>query len=146
MFYDEYGFYPAHRDQTACGGWGPRSSSGWLLCGGNNGTWLTSDPNFSKFISKVPVDPINISCDTSCYAEDGIYNYTYSSTDGTDYDLRTLLEDMGNSNRCESKCYNTHPGGYGPGTYAWCANHGSPACGGVPWWDNASQPQIYSDH
>lgn len=142
MFYNDFGFYPPYRDQGACGAWGNRSSSALTTCGGSK--WLTADANFDKYMSNTPVDPIN----TTFYAEDNSYAYTYTS-DTNDYDLRALLEDTGNPNRCEMKCYKTHAveGGNPPGA-AWCATPASPIppCGGTPWWDGASRPQLYSDH
>ncbi|MFH0851997.1 MAG: prepilin-type N-terminal cleavage/methylation domain-containing protein [bacterium] len=138
LFYADYGYYPAYRNQSSCGGWGSRSSSSITACGGSK--WLTSDSNFDKYMPSVPIDPIN----SAWYAEDGAYTYTYTSGAG-DYDLRALFETSGQSARCEMKCYKTHA--YGGGGYAWCANHpvGAP-CGGTPWWDNASQPMLYADH
>jgi len=138
LFYDQYGYYPVARDQTGCGGWGVRSSSAITGCGGEQ--WLTVDANFSKFLSKVPVDPIN----KGWYAEDRDYTYTY--TGGTnDYDLRALLENSDSPYRCELHCYETHI--FVATGRAWCKNHpASSPCGGVAWWDNASQPMLYSDH
>lgn len=143
LFYSEYGFYPLERDQTACGGWGNRSSSGIAACGGKK--WLTADPNFDKYMPSVPVDPIN----QPWYAEDNQYTYTYTrdtATGAKDYDLRALLEDSGNPYRCEMKCYKTHAFS-GEGN-AWCATPAAaiPPCGGTPWWDGASRPMLYADH
>ena len=116
MFYNEYGLYPLERDQAACGGWGNRSSSAITTCGGNK--WLTADPNFDKYMANVPVDPIN----QPWYAEDNSYTYTYTRdtvTGAEGYDLRALLEDTGNPNRCEIKCYMTRAF-TGVGN-AWCS-------------------------
>ncbi|MDO8555019.1 MAG: type II secretion system protein [bacterium] len=139
MFYDEYGFYPAERNQASCGGWGNRSSSAATACGGNK--WLTSDANFDKYMPIVPVDPIN----NLWYAEDASYAYTYTGGSSIDYDLRAFLEDSSNPYRCEKKCYKAHV--FSAGGDAWCANDPiSNPCGGTPFWDNASRAMLYSDH
>lgn len=107
----------------------PSSVSGWThSC---NSTWDTLQTALSPYISKLPKDPINTSCNGPWIT--GFYTYAYGyPQDGfpQKYDLTAALENTSDPDRCGVKKYLYHTGGEG----IWCS-------GGSGYWD-----QLYADH
>ncbi|OGI64782.1 hypothetical protein A2642_03725 [Candidatus Nomurabacteria bacterium RIFCSPHIGHO2_01_FULL_39_10] len=107
LYYNEYGAYPPFRPSNTCGG----NREDWAnsICTDSN--WLSTDPNFLKYISSVPRDPVNkINSPPSPQADNSPWwfanSYTYGvSADRQRYDLLTNLENTTDPQRCELKIY-----------------------------------------
>lgn len=129
MYYNQYGFYPAGKPQTSCGG-----ANSWAESRGTCGDqWLTADTNFSQFMSSVPVDPLNTGVDAG--QGDGNYIYSYTQTGSSqDYELLTQLENTGDPTRCGAQAKYYHNIVPNP---PWCP----------PWPGNMGRSQnIWTDH
>ncbi len=92
-------------------------------------SWNALQTALAPYISTLPKDPIN---NAAGPWSTGNYSYAYGFSAGA-YDLTTQLEDTGNSNRCEVKCWKFHLNGNIP----WCAG----SCGGTGY-----SPYLYADH
>ncbi len=131
MYYQQYGFYPAAKPISSCGG-----SGTWAVSNGTcGGQWLTDDANFYQFMQSVPVDPKNIGTDAG--GGDGNYVYSYIqsfSGSSPDYELVTQLENTNDPQRCGAVAryyHNSIP------QLPWCA----------PWPNNLGRSQnIFTDH
>lgn len=103
IYYANYGRYPPHRPSSSCGG----NRSDWATSICSNANWLTTDPAFLSFISRVPRDPINRQNnggdDTPWWFAN---SYTYGvASNGQKYDLLTNLENTSDPERCELKLW-----------------------------------------
>jgi len=112
LYYSDNGHYPS-------GGW-------YYSC---NGTWSGLQAILAPYISSLPVDPVNTSCNGPWNV--GYFTYSYGSTGGDKYDLVGALETTGSAYACASRKYLFHDWG---GEAIWCT-------GGFGYWD-----QMYADH
>jgi|SRR3990167_198796 len=141
MYYNDNQKYPDWRDQSACGGWGARSTSSLanICAAGGGDQWLTADPTFATYIKQVPKDPVNeVSSPSGFYAEDGVLTYTYWSN-GTTYDLLARLENDNDPSRCGAVGYYVETMGGRAANVSWCINK----TGGSSWWSNASADWLF---
>ncbi|MBY0329012.1 prepilin-type N-terminal cleavage/methylation domain-containing protein [Patescibacteria group bacterium] len=99
-YYADTGSYPA--------------ASRWAIDG--NAGWTTFQSNLSPYISRLPVDPVNIGVGPW---SNGSYQYAYSSN-GTVYDLIAQLE-VTTSQMCSTKNWKYHQGeSPTPPEGSWC--------------------------
>ncbi len=130
LYYDAYGYYPPAKPQTSCGG-----TDVWATSNGTcGGQWLTTDPNFYKYMSSVPVDPLNQGVNAGWGDGNNVYSYYPGLANSQDYELLTQLESTSDIGRCatrEAFYHSTVP------NTPWCA----------PWLNNMGRSQnIYTDH
>ena len=130
MYYDDNNKYP--------------TVTGWVYS--TNSSWNTLQTALAPYMAVLPKDPIN---NTAGPWTTGNYSYAYGwnvgagncpgypagDCSGQVYDLVAQLENTGNNNRCQIKCWRTNT--FGGGT-PWCSGCGAGSYG--------YSPYLYADH
>lgn len=120
----------------------------------NTPQWEQLETSLSKYITKLPKDPLNRIGDPACYSGvhvgpwcNGNYVYAYYPVGNTgeirDYDLAAQFENTSNPQRCSVKGYifNYYVFFNSP-TKIWCAPEVSGAWG----LNHALSPYLFTDH